>query len=162
MYTYISSDCLFDAQKHNLTEYISDLAKRVESYDYQEFSANFDIFLPPFYVKKRINYNYRLLTKLTQVAIDDKKYDVVVFFKIFARGDKDYNLLSVKEPNHYYGESLYKKQKLEADLQTHIQQRLTETDNQPLFSTEQVKTLLYKAKQNILTLSTHHAITTLE
>ncbi len=162
MYTYISSDCLFDAQKHDLTEYISDLAKRVESYDYQEFSANFDMFLPPFYVKKRINYNYRLLTKLTQVAIDDKKYDVVVFFKIFARGDKDYNLLSVKEPNHYYGESLYKKQKLEADLQTYIHQRLTETDSQPLFSTEQAKTLLYKAKQNILTLSTHHAIITLE
>lgn len=99
MYTYISESCIFEAKEHAITNHLMNLAQRVENMDYQAFSTNLEMFTYPFYVKKKFGYNYRLLAKLAQVVVDGEKYSVVVFFKIFGRGDDDYDDLAVKDIN---------------------------------------------------------------
>lgn len=163
MYTYISKSCIFEAKEHTITNHLMNLAQRVENMDYQAFSTNLEMFAYPFYVKKKFGYNYRLLAKLAQVVVDGEKYSVVVFFKIFGRGDDDYDDLAVKDINSYYGEELYRQQKLDDLLVDHLKTRLQNKNETPHcpFDLKESQAQLYQAKQNTLPLATHHALSTL-
>lgn len=121
LYVYISEKCEEEAKIYHLEEHLYQLKNRVEQ---EQHFAQFEVFEYPYQVKKRVGYNYRLLTRLCYVEIQQKKYQVLVFLKLYNRGDKDYSLLYIHAKTR--GDFIYQQQNIEPYLHDYVQQRLTQ------------------------------------
>lgn len=118
MYVFISENCRKEAKIFGLEAKIDKIARQIERLDYHEFTTQVDKFEHPFYVKKQVAYNYRLLVKVVDLDIDDKHHQVAVFFKIFNRSNKGYD-------DFYYhvekqGNMLYNQQDIDKKLTWHL------------------------------------------
>lgn len=121
LYVYISEKCEEEARSYHLEEHLYQLKNRVEQ---EQNLSQFEVFEYPYRVKKRLGYNYRLLTRLCYVEIQQKKYQVLVFLKLYNRGDKDYSLLYINAKAR--GDFIYQQQNIDPYLQHYVQQRLTQ------------------------------------
>lgn len=153
MYIFISDDCLQDAKTYHIEEKLQELAGWVEESDYQQFSSMFEMFEYPYYVRKGLAHRYRLLVKLTDVMVDGIKYPVVVFFKIFHRGRKDYETLYIKAEEN--GDNFYQQQNLDNIVSEFVTTKVKNNDlNLPIEQhTEECYSCLHHAKTNYLQLS---------
>lgn len=74
MYVFISENCRKEAKTFGLETKIDKIARQIERLNYHDFTNYADKFEHPFYVKKQVAYNYRLLIKVVDLEIDGKHY----------------------------------------------------------------------------------------
>lgn len=118
MYVYVSENCRKEAKIFGLEAKIDKIAKQIERLDYHGFTTQVEKFEHPFYVKKQVAYNYRLLVKVVDLDIEGKHHQVAVLFKIFNRSNKGYD-------DFYYhverqGNILYNQQNIDGKLHHYI------------------------------------------
>lgn len=97
MYVYISETCQQEAKLYQIEQKLEELANWVKKGSRPDFFKLFEIFQHPYYVRKSIGYRYRLLAKMIDVPFEEKNYQIVVFFRLFLRGDDEYKRCSVKQ-----------------------------------------------------------------
>lgn len=156
MYVYISESCSQEAKTYQIEEKIQELKQWVEAGDLQQFLSLFEIFEHPYYVKKGISYRYRLLVKMVDITHEENHYKIIVFFKIFLRGNKNYESLFIQAEKR--GDILYEQQNIEHLLIKFVQNGLfsqTFTDV-PTNHVDNDLNFLYQIKNNDLQLSSHN------
>ena len=153
MYVFISENCRKESRTFGLEAKIDKIARQIEHLEYHEFTTQVDKFEHPFYVKKQVAYNYRLLIKLVDLEIDSKHHQVAVFFKIFNRSNKGYD-------DFYYhvekqGNMLYNQQNIDKKLYRYLQLTLQKKDitNTKVMDKADSDGYFFQVKTDILQLS---------
>lgn len=153
MYVFISDVCQQEAKTYGIEDKIQQLIQWVENSSYQTFTDLFEMFAHPYYVRKGVAYKFRLLVKMLDIMIDEQPQQIVVFFRIFCRGDKDYNTLFHKADQH--GDFFYNQQNLDNLVVESLKQQLNHIQQQPtyqLISPSDSLTYFLQAKTNLLQL----------
>lgn len=153
MYVFISENCRKEAKTFGLETKIDKIARQIERLNYHDFTNYADKFEHPFYVKKQVAYNYRLLIKVVDLEIDGKHHQVAVFFKIFNRSNKGYD-------DFYYhvekqGNMLYNQQNMDEKLYKYIQFATQKKDmtNTKVMDKADSDGYFFQVKSDILQLS---------
>lgn len=118
MYVYISEICQQETKLYQIEQKIEELANWVKAGSRQDFFKLFEIFQHPYYVRKGVGYRYRLLAKMLDVPFEGKNYQIVVFFRIFLRGDDDYKTLFHQADEH--GDFFYNQQNLDNKIADYV------------------------------------------
>ena len=118
MYVYISEICQQETKLYQIEQKIEELANWVKAGSRQDFFKLFEIFQHPYYVRKGVGYRYRLLAKMLDVPFEGKNYQIVVFFRIFLRGDDDYKTLFHQADEH--GDFFYNQQHLDSKIADYV------------------------------------------
>ena len=118
MYVYISEICQQETKLYQIEQKIEELANWVKAGSRQDFFKLFEIFQHPYYVRKGVGYRYRLLAKMLDVPFEGKNYQIVVFFRLFLRGDDDYKTLFHQADEH--GDFFYNQQHLDSKIADYV------------------------------------------
>lgn len=150
MFVFISDLCKAQIQEQQISDKVLELQTWVENGDFHHFTELFEIFVHPYYVRKKVAYQYRLLARHSTVTLDEQSHGVVVFFACFARGDKAYDDFYFNPARQ--GDFLYNQQQLDDKLTDYVKARLNEaTAPKPVMVNEALAlTYLIKAKTNLL------------
>jgi hypothetical protein len=159
MYVYISQTCQQQAKLYQIEQKVEELASWIKDGSRQDFVKLFEIFQHPYYVRKGICYRYRLLAKMIEVSFGKQSYQIVVFFRLFLRGDDEYKMLFHQADEH--GDFFYNQQHLDTEIANNIERIITlAKPSHPSASAasariNQSDSLLYfiQAKTNLLQLS---------
>lgn len=157
MYVYISEICQQETKLYQIEQKIEELANWVKAGSRQDFFKLFEIFQHPYYVRKGVGYRYRLLAKMLDVPFEGKNYQIVVFFRIFLRGDDDYKTLFHQADEH--GDFFYNQQHLDSKIADYVVSLANPTPKPTARLTSesinQSDSLVYliQAKTNLLQLS---------
>lgn len=118
MYVYISETCQQEAKLYQIEQKLEELANWVKKGSRPDFFKLFEIFQHPYYVRKSIGYRYRLLAKMIDVPFEEKNYQIVVFFRLFLRGDDEYKTLFCQADKH--GDFFYNQQNLYIEIASYV------------------------------------------
>ena len=97
LYVYVVCECQAEAERYGLTEQLNQLKDRVLN---NQSLVSFDAFEYPYYVKKHIGYQYRLLARLDTIVYNNTSCHVLSFLKLYVRGNNDYEALWIKTKEH--------------------------------------------------------------
>ena len=123
MYVYISQTCQQQAKLYQIEQKVEELASWIKDGSRQDFVKLFEIFQHPYYVRKGICYRYRLLAKMIEVSFGKQSYQIVVFFRLFLRGDDEYKMLFHQADEH--GDFFYNQQHLDTEIANNIERIIT-------------------------------------
>lgn len=157
MYVYISEICQQETKLYQIEQKIEELANWVKAGSRQDFFKLFEIFQHPYYVRKGVGYRYRLLAKMLDVPFEGKNYQIVVFFRIFLRGDDDYKTLFHQADEH--GDFFYNQQNLDNKIADYVAclanptHKLTAQLTSERINQSDSLAYLIQAKTNLLQLS---------
>ena len=121
----MSAACEEDASTHTLLDHLVKLKEKLEK---DQNWDTFEFFEYPYVVKKRVAYSFRILARVCEVSVQQKRFQVLVFLRLYKRGDKDYDLLFIGAKTQ--GDSIYHTQKIQELLPTYVQSRLKQPKQQ--------------------------------
>ncbi len=117
MYTYTTAQFKLQAQQHNIQAQIDKLIRTIRQQGQMAVEGLFERNYP--YLKRRINYNLRLVGKVVKLAT----HDVLCLLAVFTRGGKAYAAF-LQNPEQYgqkHLDSLINHHQLEASIEAQWQ-----------------------------------------
>lgn len=111
LYTFVAEECKQEAKKFGLIQALDAVKQRIEK---DQNLNKFELFEFPYLMRKKFSYQYRLLIKMVRREYQNKIYDIVVFLKIYHRGDKSYNSLYINSRPQF--DAIYQQRDVEPAL----------------------------------------------
>lgn len=125
LYTFIAEECKQEAKKFGLVSALESIRQRIEK---DQNLNKFELFEFPYLMRKKFSYQYRLLIKMVRREYQNKIYDIVVFLKIYHRGDKSYNSLYINSRPQF--DAIYQQRDVEPALNEFVKNLSPQQDIQ--------------------------------